>query len=180
MALVGKGPSVDLLTAEDLCRQPVMGLNEVMRDVGCQYGVYLDNRQKQLEIPWWVVVFAPQDCYTGRGYAFARHEFRPRESILFSTAATAILLLGHWGVKHLILMGFDAWDTDTGKIKADRITPIAKRGSANYSDINTAIAAALRQTQITVTWFHREEERQRWRSIYGREVDTGQGATTQT
>lgn len=160
--LLGKGSSLDgfLGDGDDHCF--LFGINEVAAYVPCHYVIYSDDRQRKLEIledrsPTIIRPWACAEYHSGRGYCY--HGRRT------CTAASAIRILAACGHRNIVMVGFDAWDSPTGQLKADTIKElISDRGNADYARINVLIQKAIDETGIEPIWYHRKEERETWQN----------------
>lgn len=160
VVVLGKGPSLDRYKPGQFGDAYVVGLNETMEQIPCDMGVYIDDRQRELSIPGGVVIVRPVNRsyhHDGRGYIYDRMRGYDNGHTK-ATAAMAITMLHMWGVKKLILVGFDSFDGPTEKIKADCVRAIAERGNSDYSIINKSIRQALDYTGFEPVWFHRSGE----------------------
>ena len=157
--LIGKGPSVDHYVP-DTSGAIVAGLNSAAAAFPCDYMFYNDRQAGDIEIPDSVVPIRSNktvDKHGGRGYSYVARAEIP-DGIRGCASGPAVWILGKWGVKEILFVGFDGWD-DPKPAAADQygksVDPSGSLPFPNYSKINGTIRAALDATGVRPIWFHR-------------------------
>jgi hypothetical protein len=170
LVMLGKGPSLERYDPAEYRDWPVWGLNETMTQFPCDYGCYMDGHFKDLHIPPGVVLIRP-DNHSGhhgrRGYTYQPSRiadgFGPRYQVVHSTAAVSLYICGMWGVKKILLVGFDSWDKNekTGWCDytyAKNLVVLKKRSTNNYNVINRILGLVLAMWDFDLRWYHRGED----------------------
>jgi hypothetical protein len=169
--LIGKGPSLDNYIDQDACGAFVMAINEAAEVVRCDAAIYIDGFK--LSVPRSTVVFkAPASVGSAvdRTYIYKRckHTVPKPDEVGYhiphhgyGTSTAALTILGMWGVREVLMVGFDSLDDggQTGKY-ARRLIGHSRPNSAQaYVGINQGNRAALDHYGMAARWFHRGE---RW------------------
>jgi hypothetical protein len=155
--LIGKGPSVDKYIP-DTSGAVVAAINEAAATFPCEYMFYTDRNAGDVEIPETVVPVRSAktaEKHGGRGYSYVSRDAIPDE-VRGCASAHAVWILGKWGVKEILFVGFDGWDDPRPAVQYGKcIKAINPLPSPNYSKINGTIRAALDATGVRPIWFHR-------------------------
>jgi hypothetical protein len=168
--LIGKGPSLDSYADQDACGAFVMTINEAAEVVRCDAAVYIDDFK--LTVPRSTIVFRPPEAVgsaVDRTYLYERSKRQPkagREGYHlphhgYGTSTAAITILGMWGIREVLMVGFDSLDGggQTGKYAECLIGHSRPNSAQAYVGINKGNQAALLYYAMTAYWFHRGE---RW------------------
>ncbi len=176
--LIGKGPSLDGYADQDACGAFVMAINEAAEVVRCDAAIHIDPYV--LDIPRTTIVFRPKAALVeglasavDMTYLFFRGSPRhdgPRlaaDAPLhiphygYGTSTAALTILGMWGVRELLAVGFDSVDYGGGSGNyALGLRAIARPNSCQpYREINEGNRKAIEHYELTARWFHRGE---RW------------------
>jgi hypothetical protein len=113
--LLGKGPSLDRYAEDEwrYAREVVIGINEAGQALRCSFGIHVDDYFDRCDysdtIPLRPERYA--EAHDGRGYTWDRK----RDLGLWVpkwTACQALAILGHWGVRDILMVGFDSIQFD--------------------------------------------------------------------
>lgn len=170
--LLGKGPSLDEYFADQHARGAfVMAINEAAEVKPCHAAIYIDSFK--LDVPRSTIVFRPPTA-TGspvdRAYLFKRGKPRgpspgdedthiPQHG--FGTSTAAVTILGMWGVRNILMVGFDAKgsERETAPYAECLRGKLRPHSAQSYAGIHNGTQAALDAYGISALWFHRGE---RW------------------
>ena len=169
--LIGKGPSLDDYADQDACGAFVIAINEAAEVVRCDAAIYIDDFK--LDVPRSTVVFkAPASVGSAvdRTYIYKRDKRtvpKPGDEPYhiphhgYGTSTAALTILGMWGVREVLMVGFDSLDAggQTGRYAARLIGHSRPNSAQAYVGINQGNAKALEHYGIKAHWFHRGE---RW------------------
>lgn len=177
--LLGKGPSLDGFAGSGRRDIPIFGLNHAAQECRCMVAVYVDGNGRRLtwEFPADTIVIH-YDKWTHQGdndvYVYLRKmaAYQPDDprhlnargrtiEQLGGSAAVALTVLGMWGIREVLMVGFDGMDGDE---RQARLFPpgtpgLNTRGKSYATRVNPNILKALEVFDVTATWFHRGE---RW------------------
>jgi hypothetical protein len=156
--LLGKGPSLDKWDGSETNGRVVVAINEAMTKKECDYGIYSDEAMRALSPPTNVSIIRPSFLKHSHGdceqFVYDRAEYGAQTC---STASIAIIMLGVWGVKRILAVGFDAYDTPIGPVYADCVSGmISSRSSSDFSFVNETIEDAIRASGVDVEFWHRQ------------------------
>jgi len=175
VVVLGKGPSLDHYDAGiDPLGAYVLGINEAALAFRCDGVAYVDLNLATL--PWRLLnsdidIFCPvTQPYQGEGSAYqyvcdARGEKWPKRmwipTIGHGTASRALTIMGEWGVRKMILWGFDRvrWltrPTDGGAMHATclRSVVVGTATERDYKSINRGVLDILTHYGIQATFMH--------------------------
>ena len=170
--LLGKGVSLDAYEpGRHGLGHYIMAINEAAECLPCDGGIYLDRRFADYDLSGGTQLFRSvqtvgQDHLPG--YRFHRGDTgkqHPQECDIpdfgCATGAAALTILGQWGIRHVLMVGFDAWEgpiAEDAQLYADITTTHPRRARTllrNYTKQNGYIQATLDHYGITPYWFHR-------------------------
>jgi len=166
--LLGKGPSLDAYPGRPDDVAYVMGINEVPFAVPCDGVVFMDGPLRKAPFPDALDLFRYKyaDTHNGRGYYWrtgsevssddpCRMVINPGSC---GNACFAVTILATWGIRRLLLWGFDSiWgDAESyDSVYAERVKPHIQPGRGlpyEYGERGLRLVATLAYYKID--WSH--------------------------
>ena len=146
--VLGKGPSLARWTP-GAADPPTFAINETCEKYPCDYAVYMDTwfawGGRELNPPPHVMPIRHQqyaDAQGGRGYIYYKDLPFPNRYVT-ATAPMIVAMLSVWGVKDILLVGFDALGTpDAPRSYVEGLDLRNELLQGDYKTINTLILEA--------------------------------------
>lgn len=107
--LLAKGPSLDKYDPAHHAEGYVFGVNEVPLVLPCHAALYIDVKIVDVDFPLHVTLFRLdkfKESHGGRGFSFAVGDL-PRLGSGNGAGAFALTIMGLWGIKRVVLWGYD-------------------------------------------------------------------------